>query len=65
MSIKISFNIVDYLDENCILILNNTKVMPARLYGYKDTGAKIEIFLLKEKENHQWEVLIRPSKREK
>ena len=59
------FNIVDYLDENCILILNNTKVMPARLYGYKDTGAKIEIFLLKEKENHQWEVLIRPSKRVK
>ena len=59
------FNIVDYLDENCILILNNTKVMPARLYGYKDTGAKIEIFLLKEKENHNWEVLIRPSKRVK
>ncbi|MCM1003118.1 MAG: tRNA preQ1(34) S-adenosylmethionine ribosyltransferase-isomerase QueA [Candidatus Gastranaerophilales bacterium] len=59
------FNIVDYLDENCILILNNTKVMPARLYGYKDTGAKIEIFLLKEKENHIWEVLIRPSKRVK
>lgn len=59
------FNIVDYLDENCILILNNTKVMPARLYGYKDTGAKIEIFLLKEKENQQWEVLIRPSKRVK
>ena len=59
------FNIIDYLDENCILILNNTKVMPARLYGYKDTGAKIEIFLLKEKENQQWEVLIRPSKRVK
>ena len=59
------FNIVDYLDENCILILNNTKVMPARLYGYRDTGAKIEIFLLKEKENHTWEVLIRPSKRVK
>ena len=31
------FNIVDYLDENCVLILNNTKVMPARLYGFKDT----------------------------
>ncbi len=59
------FNIVDYLDENCILILNNTKVMPARLYGYKDTGAKIEIFLLKEKDDHKWEVLIRPSKRVK
>ena len=59
------FNIVDYLDENCVLILNNTKVIPARLYGYKDTGAKIEVFLLKEKENQTWEVLIRPSKRVK
>ena len=61
------FNIVDYLDENCVLILNNTKVMPARLYGYKDTGAKIEVFLLKKYENeneeNRWEVLIRPSKR--
>ena len=57
------FNIVDLLDDNCILILNDTKVMPARLYGYKDTGAKIEVFLLKEKDDHKWEVLIKPSKR--
>ena len=58
------FNIVDYLDENCVLILNNTKVMPARLYGYKDTGAKIEVFLLKKYDDaNRWEVLIRPSKR--
>ena len=57
------FNIVDFLDENCILILNNTKVMPARLYGYKDTGAKIEVFLLKKYDENRWEVLIRPSKR--
>jgi len=58
------FNIVDFLDENCVLILNNTKVMPARLYGYKDTGAKIEVFLLKKhKDENSWEVLIRPSKR--
>ena len=58
------FNIVDYLDENCVLILNNTKVMPARLYGYKDTGAKIEVFLLKKyNDENRWEVLIRPSKR--
>ena len=58
------FNIVDYLDESCVLILNNTKVMPARLYGYKDTGAKIEVFLLKKYDNeNRWEVLIRPSKR--
>ncbi|MCQ2754185.1 MAG: tRNA preQ1(34) S-adenosylmethionine ribosyltransferase-isomerase QueA [bacterium] len=59
------FNIVDYLDKNCVLILNDTKVMPARLYGNKETGAKIEVFLLKEHENKEWEVLIRPSKRVK
>ena len=57
------YNLIDLLDGNCILILNDTKVMPARLYGHKDTGAKIEVFLLKEKEDHKWEVLIRPSKR--
>lgn len=59
------YDIVDLLDKNCILILNNTKVIPARLYGYKDTGAKIEVFLLKEKTNKEWEVLIKPSKRVK
>ena len=59
------FDIVNYLDDNCVLILNNTKVIPARLYGTKNTGAKIEIFLLKQKENKNWEVLIRPSKRVK
>ena len=59
------YDIADLLDENHILILNNTKVIPARLYGYKDTGAKIEVFLLKEKQNKEWEVLIKPSKRVK
>lgn len=59
------FDVVDYLDENCILILNNTKVIPARLFGHKDTGAKIEVFLLKDVGKKQWEVLIRPSKRVK
>ena len=57
------YDIVDLLDENHILILNDTKVIPARLYGYKDTGAKIEVFLLKKRENKVWEVLIKPSKR--
>ena len=57
------YDIVDYLDENCILVLNNTKVIPARLFGYKETGALIEIFLLKDKGNKQWEALIKPSKR--
>lgn len=59
------YDIVDLIDENSILILNNTKVIPARLYGHKDTGAKIEVFLLKEKEEKEWEVLIKPSKRVK
>ena len=60
------FDIVDLLDENHVLILNNTKVIPARLYGFKDTGAKIEVFLLKQTENKkEWEVLIKPSKRVK
>ena len=57
------YDILDYLDKNCILVLNNTKVIPARLFGHKDTGALIEIFLLKDKGNKIWEALIKPSKR--
>lgn len=59
------FNIVDLLDENDVLVLNNTKVIPARLIGNKDTGAKIEVFLLKNVEKKVWEALIKPSKRVK
>lgn len=57
------FNIVDCLDENDLLVLNNTKVIPARLYGRKDTGALIEIFLVKETEPKIWTALVKPSKR--
>lgn len=57
------FDIVDFLDENDVLVLNNTKVIPARLRGKKNTGAKIEIFLLERKTNTEWEVLIKPTKR--
>ncbi len=64
------FDIVDYLDDNCILVLNNTKVLPARLYGHKETGAKIEVFLLENVTNSEnnkciWKALIKPSKRVK
>lgn len=62
------YDIVDLLDKNTLLVLNNTKVMPARLIGYKDTGAKIEVFLLKDiaqNDQHIWDVLIKPSKRVK
>lgn len=60
---KVFSDIVDYLDENDVLVLNDTKVIPARLLGKKITGASIEIFLLKELENRQWEALVKPSKR--
>ncbi len=59
------YDIVDYLDKDTLLVLNNTKVMPARLIGYKDTGAKIEVFLLKQLNGKFWDVLIKPSKRVK
>ncbi len=59
------FNIVDCLTDNDILVINNTKVIPARLTGQKDTGANIEVFLLKEKQEKSWECLIKPSKRVK
>ncbi len=57
------FDITDYIDSNSILVLNNTKVLPARLYGTKETGAKIEILLLEEKNKNHWSALIKPSKR--
>lgn len=60
---KYFFDIVDYLDENDVLVLNDTKVFPARLLGEKITGASVEVFLLKEHETKQWEALIKPSKR--
>lgn len=60
---KYFFDIVDYLNENDVLVLNDTKVIPARLLGQKLTGAHVEVFLLKELENKQWEALIKPSKR--
>lgn len=59
------YDITDYFDENDVLVLNNTKVIPARLFGYKETGAHIEIFLLKQIAGKTWQVLVNPSKRVK
>lgn len=57
-------DIVDYLDENYVLVLNDTKVMPARLLGIKEkTNAHIEILLLKNIENNVYECLCKPAKR--
>ena len=57
-------NIINYLNEGDILVLNDTKVMPARILGTKeDTGAVIELLMLKEIEKDTWEVLSKPAKR--
>lgn len=53
----------NFLRESDILVLNNTKVFPARLLGESETGAKIELFLVREIENQIWETLARPAKR--
>ena len=59
-------DIIDYLNPEDCLVINDTKVIPARLYGVKeDTGAHIEILLLKRRENDVWETLVRPGKKAK
>ena len=58
------YDILEYLNEGDCLVLNNTKVIPARLYGVReDTGAMIEILLLKRKDNNVWETLVKPGKK--
>ena len=60
------YDIINYLNKGDILVLNDTKVMPARIIGVKeDTGAVIEILLLKNIENDKWECLVKPAKRVK
>lgn len=57
-------DIISYLKPGDCLVINNTKVIPARLYGVKEgTEAKIEILLLKRKENDIWETLVKPGKK--
>jgi len=61
---KIFKNIIDYLDYGDTLVLNDTKVLPARLIGEKlGTGAVIEVLLLKNIEDNKWECLVKPSRR--
>lgn len=59
------YDIVDLLDKNSVLVINDTKVLPSRIYGEKvDTKAKIEILLLNEKDGY-WEALVKPARRVK
>ena len=57
------YDIVNYLKEGDLLVMNNSRVIPARIYGIKkDTGAAMEILLLEEKEKDIWEILVKPGK---
>ena len=53
-------NIIDYLQQGDVLVRNNTKVIPARLYGKKQTGANVEFLLLKNIEGDIWQCIVRP-----
>jgi len=57
------FNLPKFLRKDDVIVLNNTKVFPARLFGTSETGAKVELFLVREIENQTWETLGRPAKR--
>ena len=57
---KIFKDILDYLKPGDCLVRNNTKVIPARLYGKKETGANVEFVLLKQIEGDIWESIVRP-----
>lgn len=61
---KVFNNITDYLIPGDCLVINDTKVIPARLYGEREeTGGKVELLLLKRKENNIWETLVKPGKK--
>ncbi len=63
---KVFKDVIDYFDDQDVMIFNNTKVFPARLYGNKEkTGAEIEVFLLRELncEQHLWDVLVDPARK--
>lgn len=63
---KIFKEVIEYFDENDLMVFNDTRVFPAKLYGNKEkTGAKIEVFLLRElnEENKLWDVLVEPARK--
>ena len=57
------YDLVDYLRPGDLLVFNDTRVIPARLHGFKDTGAHVEVFLLTRKDATDWEVLVKPGKK--
>lgn len=57
------YDLVNYLKPSDVLVFNDTRVIPARLHGTKDTGAHVEVFLLTRRDATDWEVLVRPGKK--
>ena len=57
------YDIIDYLKEGDVLVRNNTKVLPARMFGYTANGGKVEVLLLKRFDLNEWEVLVKPGKK--
>ena len=59
------YDIIDYLQEGDCLVLNNTRVIPARLFGARPSGGKVEFLLLTRRDEKRWEVLVKPGKKAK
>ena len=59
------YDIVDYLKKGDVLVRNNTKVLPARMFFYTEHGGKVEILLLKRQNLTEWEVMVKPGKKAK
>lgn len=57
------YDLVNYLKPGDVLVFNDTRVIPARLHGTRDTGAHVEVFLLTRRDATDWEVLVRPGKK--
>lgn len=58
------YDVIDYLNEGDVLVVNDSRVLPARLYGKKETsGAQIEFLLLERKASDEWEILVKPGKK--
>lgn len=60
---KIFRDVIDYLKEGDVLVVNNTKVLPARIYAHTLSGGAVEVLLLKRLEKDVWEVLVKPGKK--
>ena len=60
---KIFRDIIDYLDAGDVLVVNNTKVLPARMYAHTQNGGAVEVLLLKRLEKDRWEVLVKPGRK--